>query len=56
MRVPEIREPFASDGLEPAGYGPAEFSNFLREELIKWAKVVKLAGIEPEKASDHEVA
>ena len=48
MRVPEIRERFASDGFEPAGYAPAEFAKFLREELVKWAKVVKMAGIQPE--------
>ena len=48
MRVPEIRERFASDGFEPAGYAPAEFRKFLRGELVKWARVVKTADIKPE--------
>jgi tripartite-type tricarboxylate transporter receptor subunit TctC len=48
MRVPDIRERFASDGFEPAGYEPAEFAKFLREELVKWAKVVTMADIKPE--------
>ena len=48
MRVPDIRERFASDGFEPAGQPPAEFAKFLREEIAKWARVVKTAGIKPE--------
>jgi tripartite-type tricarboxylate transporter receptor subunit TctC len=48
MREPDIRERFANDGFDPAGYTPAEFSKFLREELAKWARVVKSAGIKPE--------
>ena len=48
MRVPDIRERFANDGFEPAGYAPAEFAKFLGEELVKWARVVKTAGIKPQ--------
>ena len=48
MRVPDVRERFASDGFEPAGQGPAEFAKFLREEIAKWARVVKTADIKPE--------
>ena len=48
MRVPDVRERFANDGFEPAGYAPAESAKFLREELVKWAKVVKAADIKPE--------
>jgi tripartite-type tricarboxylate transporter receptor subunit TctC len=48
MNVPEMRERFATDGFEPAGSGPAEFSGFLRQELVKWAKAVEMAGLKPE--------
>jgi tripartite-type tricarboxylate transporter receptor subunit TctC len=48
MSVPEIKERFASDGFEPVGSGPAEFSKFLQSELVKWAKAVTMAGIKPE--------
>jgi len=48
MRVPDVRERFAGDGFEPAGQGPAEFAKFLREEIAKWARVVKTADIKPE--------
>ena len=48
MAVPEMRERFANDGFEPAGTGPAELAKFLRTELVKWAKAVEMAGIQPE--------
>ena len=48
MNVPDMRERFATDGFEPAGSGPAEFSGFLRQELVKWAKAVEMAGLKPE--------
>jgi len=48
MRLPAVRERFAGDGFEPAGQGPAEFAKFLREEIAKWARVVKTADIKPE--------
>jgi tripartite-type tricarboxylate transporter receptor subunit TctC len=48
MRVQEIRERFLSDGFEPVGNDPEEFSRFIQEEIPKWAKVVKMAGIKPQ--------
>jgi tripartite-type tricarboxylate transporter receptor subunit TctC len=48
MNVPDMRERFATDGFEPAGSGPAEFAGFLRQELVKWAKAVEMAGLKPE--------
>jgi tripartite-type tricarboxylate transporter receptor subunit TctC len=30
------------------GSSPAEFGVFIRQEIAKWAKVVKFAGIRPE--------
>ena len=48
MQAPEIRERFMADGFEPAGLTPDQFAKYLREEIAKWAKVVKIAGIKPE--------
>lgn len=48
MQAPEIRERFMADGFEPAGLPPDQFARYLREEIAKWAKVVKVAGIKPE--------
>jgi tripartite-type tricarboxylate transporter receptor subunit TctC len=48
LRAPEARERLANDGAEVVGTSPAEFAAFLRAETVKWAKVAKLAGIQPE--------
>ena len=48
MKTPDVRERFAADGFEPLGLGPTEFSNYLRAEILKWARIVKTANIKPE--------
>lgn len=45
MRTPDIKEKMLSQGFEPVGNGPEEFAKFIREELPRWEKVVKTAGI-----------
>jgi len=42
--LPELRERYASLGNDTVGGTPAEFAAFLRIELNKWSKVVKLSG------------
>lgn len=39
---------FLKNGLDPAPTGVDEFTNLLSNEIVKWAKVVKAAGIKPE--------
>jgi tripartite-type tricarboxylate transporter receptor subunit TctC len=41
----DVRERFLTDGAEPAGGTPAEFSQFIRDEIVKWGKVIKAANI-----------
>ena len=48
MQVPDIKQRFMTDGFEPVGLGPDEFSKYLRGEIVKWEKIVKAAGIKPE--------
>lgn len=49
LAKPEVRERLNSIGLEVSGTGtPEDFGAFLRNELAKWAKWVKDAGIRPE--------
>jgi tripartite-type tricarboxylate transporter receptor subunit TctC len=43
-----VKEQFVSQGLEPAGSSPQEFSAYLKSEVAKWAKVVKASGATPE--------
>ena len=48
MKAPDIRKRFMADGFEPLGLGPDAFAKYLRQEIVKWEKVVKAAGIKPQ--------
>ncbi len=45
LRVPQVREQMARQGLDPIGSSPAEFAAHLQRETTKWARVIKDAGI-----------
>lgn len=40
----ELRETWGKQGTATMGMSIAEFDKFLRDEIVKWAKVVKLSG------------
>ncbi|WP_137893210.1 tripartite tricarboxylate transporter substrate binding protein [Ramlibacter sp. 2FC] len=44
VRLPDVREQFASLGAEPVGNTPEEFAAFAKSELAKWARIVKQSG------------
>jgi tripartite-type tricarboxylate transporter receptor subunit TctC len=48
LKIPELREQMIQRGFEPIGNTPEQFAGFISSEISKWAKVVKLAGIESE--------
>jgi tripartite-type tricarboxylate transporter receptor subunit TctC len=48
LAAPDIREKFMAQGLEPRANTPAEFATLIRDEIAKWSKVVRDAGIKPE--------
>ncbi|MDB5811508.1 MAG: putative exported protein [Betaproteobacteria bacterium] len=48
MQAPDMRERWASVGVEPAGTASAEFSARFKEEIGKWAKVVNSAKLAPD--------
>jgi tripartite-type tricarboxylate transporter receptor subunit TctC len=45
MRLPDIRSKFAELGVETESGSADEFSAFVRSEAVKWAGVIKAAGI-----------
>ena len=45
VRRPEIKERFVQLGIEPVGNTSAEFTQFLKDEVAKWAKVIKNAHV-----------
>ncbi len=45
---PQTRDQIQKQGLEPEPSSPAQFTKLIQTELVKWARVVKAAGIQPE--------
>ncbi|HSQ05493.1 MAG TPA: tripartite tricarboxylate transporter substrate binding protein [Burkholderiales bacterium] len=45
IMAPEVKERFATLGLEPQGSTPEEFGRIIREDIERWSKVVKAANI-----------
>jgi tripartite-type tricarboxylate transporter receptor subunit TctC len=48
LRLPDVKERLAADGAEAVGGTPAAFAVLIKQELDKWAKVARAAGIEPQ--------
>ena len=48
LHQPEVRERMASLGMEARAMPPAEFQAYVKSEVVKWAKVIKAAGVKPE--------
>jgi tripartite-type tricarboxylate transporter receptor subunit TctC len=48
LALPDVRERFDQQGAIPAPGTPAEFGAFIRNEINKWAKVVKASGAKVE--------
>jgi tripartite-type tricarboxylate transporter receptor subunit TctC len=48
LTKPEVKEKFATIGVDVAPMAPAELGKFIQSEIAHWAKLVKLANIQPE--------
>jgi tripartite-type tricarboxylate transporter receptor subunit TctC len=48
LAVPDLRERFVSTGIEPVGSTPDQFAAEIREDIARWAKVVRAANIRAE--------
>jgi tripartite-type tricarboxylate transporter receptor subunit TctC len=44
IRLPEVTERIASEGADFIGNTPEEFTEFVKNEIVKWGKVVKMSG------------
>ena len=45
IHTPEVQERFIGQGLDPVSSTADEFSALIKSDLVKWAKIVKQAGI-----------
>ncbi len=48
LKIPEVREVLAKQGLDAAGGPPERFAERVRLEIPRWTKVVNAAGIKPD--------
>lgn len=46
--LPDVKERLATAGIEPLHSTPEQFAGFIRSETVRYAKVIKNAGIKPE--------
>jgi tripartite-type tricarboxylate transporter receptor subunit TctC len=44
----QVHERFAAQGGDPVGNSPAEFGKLIRDEIPRWAGVIRSAGVAPE--------
>lgn len=45
LKAPEVRERLLNLGAEPNGETGAAFTRMVREDMVRWAKIVKAAGV-----------
>ena len=41
----DVKDRFSATGVEPIGTTPQQFAEFIRNEYVKWSKVVRAAGV-----------
>ena len=44
LALPDVRNQFAIQGIEVIGGTPEQFASYIRDEIAKWAKVIRLSG------------
>jgi tripartite-type tricarboxylate transporter receptor subunit TctC len=48
LRYPEVRDRLAALGADAVGSAPADFAAFVREENVRWSKIIREKGIRPQ--------
>jgi tripartite-type tricarboxylate transporter receptor subunit TctC len=48
LALPDVKQKLQDAGIEPGHGTPEQVSAFLEKEMVKWAKVARDAGIQPE--------
>jgi tripartite-type tricarboxylate transporter receptor subunit TctC len=46
---PQVAQSWARQGATPMKMSPDEFSGYLRDDIAKWARIVKISGAKPER-------
>jgi len=48
LKLPEIIRVLAKEGVEPVGSTPDELRDYLRQEIERYSKIIRIANIKPE--------
>ena len=48
LASPDLKDRLVAAGIQPTGGTPEQFASFIRSETVRYAKVIKDAGIKPE--------
>ncbi len=48
LNVPDVKEKMVAQGLFVTANAPDPFGEFVRKEIVRWAKIVKDAGVKPQ--------
>jgi tripartite-type tricarboxylate transporter receptor subunit TctC len=46
---PHVAQDWARQGATPMKMTPDEFSGYLRDDIAKWARIVKISGAKPDR-------
>lgn len=44
LAAPDFRQRIEAEGIEPIGSTPEQFRDYIKSEIVKWRKIVKLSG------------
>jgi tripartite-type tricarboxylate transporter receptor subunit TctC len=45
LQAPDVRQKFAEQGATPGGWSPEKSGEFIRDESVKWSRVIKAANV-----------
>jgi tripartite-type tricarboxylate transporter receptor subunit TctC len=48
MQAPDIRDRFSQQGIDPETSTPEQFAQLIRDEYVRWTKVIRAGGIKVE--------
>jgi tripartite-type tricarboxylate transporter receptor subunit TctC len=48
VHTPEMEKMFKEEGAEPVGGSPEQFAKYIKDETLRWSKVIKESGMKPE--------
>ncbi len=48
LKTPDVQKRMENYGVDASASTPEQFAAFIRSETVRWAKVVKAAGIPPQ--------